>query len=126
MAMFHISEARINIGVIVTPKGVGAKSHGTLMVNTVDSKTAQVVVSKVDVVLDRPDLIHNGLNYFTWRRLKKQIQKMGLVATHLELTCTGEPVCYSLEAYKQVYWGARQGSFVKNTPRQGTVSFDAV
>lgn len=108
MALFHVSEARVNIGVVIVADGVVAKGHGVLMVRTKDENNENVL-HHVDVVFDKPQLLYNGLNYFTYRRLKKQIVKMGLDASHLELSCSKVPSCYALDTYRQIYGGPRQG-----------------
>lgn len=94
--MHFLTEQRVNIG--INPHADEASRHGVLWVTSEDSRNL-----RVPVIIDKPLLIKNGVNYATWRRLKRQIEKMGIIATHLELKIDGKHFCYQLDEYKELY-----------------------
>ncbi|BAW19198.1 hypothetical protein [Ralstonia phage RP31] len=101
--MLFLMETRVNIG--VNDKADETVRDGVLWV-VADVKGEKKNL-RVPVVIDRPFLIEHGLNYATWRRLKRQIEKMGINATHLELKIQGKRssnhFCYKLDEYKEIY-----------------------
>jgi hypothetical protein len=97
--MNFLTEQRVNLG--VNPNADESVRHGVLWV---DQKTSNERVNlRVPVIIDKPKLLARGMNYATWRRLKRQIEKMGINATHLELKIEGNHYCYQLDEYKELY-----------------------
>jgi hypothetical protein len=94
--MLFLTEQKVNIG--INPHADETTRHGVLWVN---AQTAPSM--RVPVIIDKVWLIKNGVNYATWRRLKRQIEKMGIVATHLEIKVDGRHYCYQLDEYKELY-----------------------
>lgn len=101
--MLFLTEQKVNLGINMSAEA--AARHGVLWIN---QDVAQETKSlRVAVIIDKPQLLKRGVNYGTWRRLKRQIEKMGIVATHLELTIDGAHFCYQLDAYKELYANGR-------------------
>lgn len=98
--MLALMEARVNIG--INPKSDSTTRHGVLWtIQTQEDGTKRSLL--VPLILDRPSVITDGLNYATWNRLRKQITKMGIVATHMELQYRDQHLCYTLDRYKELY-----------------------
>lgn len=98
--MLALCEARVNIG--INPQSDAKTRHGVLWtIQTQEDGTKRSVL--VPLVLDRPSVITDGLNYATWNRLRKQITKMSIEATHMELQYQGQHLCYTLDRYKELY-----------------------
>jgi hypothetical protein len=110
MALF-LSEQRINIG--VNMNAGEAQRHGVLWA-TIDLNGEQQNV-RIPVIIDKPNLVSRGMNYATWRRVKRQIEKMGIKATHLELKfdpakfADAGSFCYKLDKYKELYNERQKG-----------------
>jgi hypothetical protein len=98
--MFNIFERQVNIG--ICNNASEHTRHGVLWVDA-DVPGVGVQKLRVPVIIDKPHLINSGLNRATWRRVKKQVTKMGINATHLELDLSGGKFCYQMNAYKEVY-----------------------
>ena len=99
--MLSLCERRINIG--ISEHAGEATRHGVLWVKA-DVPGVGMRNLRVPVIIDRPHLVSSGLNYATWRRVKRQIEKMGVNATHIELTLGREGhFCYKLDEYKEIY-----------------------
>lgn len=103
--MLFLMEARVNIG--VNEHADETTRHGVLWVEA-DSEGKKIQL-RTPVIIDRPHLIRDGLNYATWRRLKRQIEKMGINATHLELEIGFGHYCYLLAEYKELYAAPGKG-----------------
>lgn len=101
--MLFLTEARVNIG--INKDADESVRHGVLWVDA--NASGETKSLRVPVIIDRPQLIKDGLNYATWRRLKRQIEKMGIIATHLELRVGKNHFCYQLDAYKELYASGR-------------------
>ncbi len=97
--MLVLCEKKIHIG--INPMATEASRHGVLWVDADQAGVSKNL--RAPVIIDKPHLIRNGLNYATWRRLKKQIDKMGIKATHLELLIEGNHFCYELDEFKEIY-----------------------
>lgn len=98
--MLAICESRVNIG--VNPQADATTRHGVLWtVQPQEDGTTKSVL--VPLILDKPHLVKDGLNYATWNRLRKQIRKMGIVATHMELVGPDYHFCYLLDRYNELY-----------------------
>lgn len=97
--MLFLTEQRVNIG--INPQADETMRTGVLWVDA--DANGQVKNLRVPVIIDQPSRIRNGVNYATWRRLKRQIEKMGINATHLELKIGDSHYCYLLEEYKEIY-----------------------
>lgn len=103
--MLFLSEQRINIG--INPQADETTRHGVLWADY----ELDGVVHKVrhPIIIDKPQLACEGLNYATWKRVKRQIEKMGIKATHIELKfdpakfISGGHYCYKLDKYKELY-----------------------
>ena len=94
-------ERRINIG-ICEHASIQTR-HGVLWAEA-DVPGVGKRNLRVPIIIDKPHLIGSGLNYATWRRVKNQIEKMGIKATHLELNLdTDGKFCYKLDEYKEIY-----------------------
>lgn len=94
-------ERRVNIG--ISEHADEKMRHGVLWVNA-DVPGIGKRSLRAPIIIDRPHLIASGLNYATWRRLKQQVEKMGIDATHLELNISNEgKFCYKLDEFKEVY-----------------------
>lgn len=99
--MLALCERRVNIG-IAEHASVETR-HGVLWVDA-DIPGVGKQNIRVPIIIDKPQLISSGLNYATWRRMKRQIEKMGIRATHLELNLGHEGrFCYKLDVYKEIY-----------------------
>lgn len=101
--MLALCERRIHIG--INEQASEKTRHGVLWVQA-DLASGKKNV-RVPVIIDKPHYVENGLNYATWRRVKRQIEKMGIKATHLELKFTNAHYCYQLDVYKELYAGTR-------------------
>lgn len=100
MAMFNISEVRVNIstGDSVTDQN----RHGVLWLNrNPDHKQPENL--RVPFILDHPERIRRGLNYWTHRRLVHQIKKLGLDVSHIEIMIDNKHFCYATDKYREVY-----------------------
>jgi hypothetical protein len=104
-------ESRIHIG--VNPRACPTKQHGVLWVG---------VNERLPVIIDKPELIASrGLNYATWKRVKKQLKKMSILATHIELDFTkgnfenGAHFCYRLDKYEEMYCSGARGTRIYET-----------
>lgn len=98
--MFALCERRINIG--INDQASKQTRHGVLwVVADIDNQKCNV---RAPIIIDKPHLVRSGLNYATWKRVKDQIEKMGINATHIELKF-GESghFCYQLDVYKELY-----------------------
>ena len=97
-------ERHVNIG--INEHANEKTRHGVLWVNA-DVPGVGKRSLRAPIIIDKPHLIGSGLNYATWRRLKQQVEKMGIDATHLELNLAGEGMfCYKLDEYKEIYASA--------------------
>lgn len=111
--MLFLMEQRVHVGV---NKQAGPKQrHGLIWVKANDDG----VVERLPIIIDKPHLVCEGINFATWRRIKQQIKKMGIEATHLELDFTtqdkkfenGGHFCYDLrDKYKELYCGKGKGT----------------
>lgn len=100
--MLSLMERRVNIG--INENASIQTRHGVLWVVKETPGTEEQQHLRVPVIIDKPQLISSGLNYATWRRLKRQIVKMGINATHIELVlCEDGHFCYKLDEYKEIY-----------------------
>lgn len=103
--MLFLAEQRINIG--VNMDAGEEQRHGVLWAS-IDLNGTQTNV-RIPVIIDKPILVSRGLNYATWRRVKRQIEKMGIRATHLELKFDPKKFAeagtflYQLDKYKELY-----------------------
>lgn len=98
--MLALMESRVNIG--INPQSDSTVRHGVLWtIQPQEDGTTKSVL--VPLVLDRPKVIKDGLNYATWNRLRKQIAKMGITATHMELQYQDQHLCYTLDRYNELY-----------------------
>lgn len=100
MPIFNPCEARVNIGV-----GTGVDEnnrHGVLWLNRDLVQDGQQKL-RVSFILDHPERVRNGLNYWTHRRLVHQIKKMGFDITHIELMVGGKTYAYEAPKYKEVF-----------------------
>lgn len=109
--MLFLSEQRINIG--INPNACETKRHGVLW--AVINLNGEEQNVRLPVIIDKPNLVCEGLNYATWRRVKRQIEQMGVTATHIELKFdpeqyeNGGHFCYELgPKFKETY-NARGG-----------------
>lgn len=110
--MLFLLEQRVHIG--INNQASETTRHGVLWVTTdVDGVPKEL---RVPVIIDKPHLVAGGLNFATWRRVKRQIEKMGLKATHLELDFTkdkkiegGGHYCYLLNSYKELLVSGNKG-----------------
>lgn len=99
--MLSLCECRVNIG--ISEHADEKTRHGVLWV-IADVPGNGVKNLRVPILIDKPNLVSSGLNYATWRRVKRQIEKMGITATHIELTLGNEGhFCYKLDEYKEIY-----------------------
>lgn len=99
--MLALCERRINIG--ISEHADEQTRHGVLWVDA-DVVGVGKRNLRVPIIIDKPHLVASGLNYATWRRVKRQIEKMGIKATHLELNLANEgKFCYKLDEYKEIY-----------------------
>lgn len=98
--MLALCERRIHIG--INQHAGEAQRHGVLWVNA-DLENGKRVSLRAPIIIDKPQLVRDGLNYATWRRVKRQIEKMGINATHIELKFDGKHYCYRLDMYKELY-----------------------
>lgn len=98
--MLQLMEKRINIG--INNHADETTRHGVLWVVT-DKPDGTKESTRVPLILDKPNLVDGGLNYATWKRLKKQILKMGINATHMELKGLRHHFCYDMVKYKELY-----------------------
>ncbi len=105
--MLALLESRINIG--INNLADEKTRHGVLWV-IIDEPDDTVTSGRVPVIFDKPNLAVGGLNYATWRRLKRQIEKMGINATHLELKGPRHHYCYQMDRYKEIYADGRTGT----------------
>lgn len=103
--MLFLTEKRINIG--INEHAGEAQRHGVLCaVVKKDGKETEV---RIPVIIDKPHLVCDGLNYATWRRVKTQLRKMGITASHIELKFDEKKFeraghyCYTLDEYKEIY-----------------------
>jgi hypothetical protein len=103
--MLFLSEQRIHIGV---NRQAGEKQrHGVIWAN--ETVGGVVTSVRLPIIIDKPRLACEGMNYATWKRVKRQIVKMGIDATHIELKFDpqafpeGGHFCYKLDAYKELY-----------------------
>lgn len=93
-------ERHVNIG--IGPKACETKRTGVLWINVL--KDGQKLPARVSIMIDRPERIKNGLNVYTWKRLKDQVEKLEIDATHLELTFeNGNKFCYCMDEFKLLY-----------------------
>lgn len=100
MAMFNISEVRINISI---GNGVTDENrHGVLWLNR-NPDHVQPTNLRVPFIFDRPERVRKGLNYWTHRRLVHQIKKMGLDVSHIEIRIGGKHFCYTYKEYREIY-----------------------
>lgn len=109
--MLCLMESRIQIG--INPQACPTKRHGVLWTG---------VDEQVPLIIDKPHLIASrGLNYATWRRVKKQLKKMGILASHIELDFTkgnfenGAHFCYRLDEYEELYCSGSRGTRIYET-----------
>lgn len=118
--MLFLSEQRINIG--INRQAGEAQRHGVLWATeAIDGVVTSV---RLPVIIDKPRLACEGLNFATWKRVKRQIEKMGITATHIELKFDpqtypeGGHFCYKLDKYKELYNARNVGQ-----PRHTTMSY---
>lgn len=110
MCLF-LAEQRVNIG--VNMDAGEEQRHGVLWAK-IDLNGEEKNV-RIPVILDKPQLLTRGLNYATWRRLKRQIEKMGIRATHLELKFDPKKFedaghfSYQLDRYKELLNNRQKG-----------------
>lgn len=98
--MLQLMEKRINIG--INNQADENTRHGVLWV-VKDNPDGTVESTRVPLIFDKPELAAGGLNYATWARLKKQINKMAIKATHMELKGLKHHYCYDMVRYKELY-----------------------
>lgn len=99
--MLFLVERRINIG--INHDADETTRHGVLWVDA-EPEGQQKQSIRVPIIIDKPHLVSSGLSYATWRRVKRQIEKMGIKATHIELLFkNGDHFCYQLDEYKELY-----------------------
>lgn len=104
--MLFLSEQRIHIGI---NQHAGEKQRHGVLWAVVDKEDGEKENIRYPLIIDKPHLVCDGLNYATWRRVKKQIDKMGIKATHIELNFdlnkypNGGHFCYLVETYKELY-----------------------
>lgn len=91
--MLFLCEARVNLG--VNEQLAESRRHGYIWLKESGKK--------MPFMLDKPKLVERGLNFATWRRLSRQIEKMGFDATHLEIKIGEFHYCYRLDKYKELY-----------------------
>lgn len=103
--MLFLMEARVNIG--INPNADETTRHGVLWVKADPGNRREN--KRIPVIIDQPAKIRDGLNYATWRRLKRQIEKMGIDASHLELEIGFGHYCYALDEYKELYAAPGKG-----------------
>lgn len=92
-------------------------SHGVLWIDVVENKKLER--RRVFFTLNKPQCVRQGLTYGMWNSLVKQITKMGLAATHIELT--GQPgrkenktFCYSASKYNELFAGVTGRSVIRH------------
>lgn len=105
--MLSLMERRVNIG--INTLADETTRHGVLWVQ-IDEPNGNVTNGRVPLILDKPHMVEDGVNYATWRRLKRQIEKMGIKATHMELKGRKHHYCYKLDVYKELYAEGRTGT----------------
>lgn len=110
--MLALCERRINIG--INEHASEKSRHGVLWVEA--DINDQKKNLRVPLIIDKPQFVEGGLNYATWRRVKRQIEKMGIKATHIELKFSGRHYCYLLSEYKELYAGARGTPVYRTLP----------
>lgn len=98
--MLALCAAKVNIG--INNHADETTRHGVLWVVT-DKPDGTQESTRVPLILDKPHLVERGLTYATWARLKKQINKMGINATHMELKGLKHHFCYDMVKYKELY-----------------------
>lgn len=103
--MLFLTQKRVNIG--VNPDAGPKQRHGVLWIEFDPTNPAAPL--RIPFILDKPFLVEEGLNFATWRRLKQQIEKMGIKATNLELEVGKNHFCYELAEYKEIYAGGNTG-----------------
>ena len=109
--MLFLSEQRINIG--VNQHAGPEQRHGVLWAVVTKDGVAENI--RYPLIIDKPHLVCEGLNFATWRRIKKQIKKMGIEATHIELLFHAKKFpdaghfCYLLSEYKELYNAKNKG-----------------
>jgi hypothetical protein len=101
--MLFLGEKRVHIGVNMMADE--AVRHGVLWLKDAAGEQKN---RRVPVIIDKPHLLRHGLNFATWRRLKRQIEKMGMHASHLELNIDGARYSYKLDVFKEVYASEHQ------------------
>lgn len=101
--MLALCERRINIG--INPLACEKTRHGVLWVEADATDTKKNL--RVPIIIDKPHLVSSGLNYATWKRVKRQVEKMGIKATHIELKFNDRHYCYEVAKYKELYAGNR-------------------
>lgn len=97
MAMRGIAEKHVHIS-LVTDAGV---KHGLLWVR--GNESTQGRSTRVGFRLDMYRALRYGINYWTLRRLCRQLTRMGIDATHLELFGVKRRYCYCLETYREIF-----------------------
>lgn len=100
MPILFEPRVEISIGTGLTEEN----AHGSLWVQTrVDGVVRNV---RTYFVLSKPQCVKAGLSFGVWHSLIKQIKKMGLTATHIEITANDKHYCYAADRYSELYAGA--------------------
>lgn len=92
-------------------------SHGILWVDVVENK--KLTRKRVFFKLNKPQCVRQGLTYGMWSSLVKQVTKMGLACTHIELTGIPEnkerkTFCYRADKYSELFAGITGRSVVRH------------
>lgn len=104
--MLALMETRVNIG--INNHADETTRHGVLW-TVVKNENGQEESIRVPLILDKPHLVVRGINYATWKRLKKQIHKMGIVVTHMELKGATHHYCYHMDKYAETLCQRKEG-----------------
>lgn len=77
------------------------KPHGQLWIRA--SETTNGLSTRKPFRLDTPWQVKFGMNYWTLRRICRQISRMGIDATHVELYGKDRRYCYCTSTYREIF-----------------------
>ena len=69
-------------------------------------------VVPVYFLINKPRVVRNGMTFANWSAVRKQVGKLGIEATHIELCIEGKKFCYQMERYVEIYSGLTSESVV--------------
>lgn len=95
--MRGIAEKHVHISLV----DEGSKHHGLLWVRGSGTMSGRSI--RVPFRIDQIWQLKYGMNFFTVKRLKRQLTRMGVDATHIELIGKERRYCYCTETCREIF-----------------------